>query len=59
MFKKGEKGQNIWKFGQKSTKFENILKKGRWLHAIIACNQLLEKEEKLWREKEIKNEAWS
>ena len=25
--KKGEKGQNILKFGQKCTKFENILKK--------------------------------
>ena len=37
--KKGKKGEkifeNIWKFGQKYTKFENILKKGRWLHAII------------------------
>ena len=40
--KKGKKGGNIWKFGQKSTKFEKILKKGRWLHAIIACNKLLE-----------------
>ena len=27
--KKGNKGQNIWKFGQKCTKIENILKKGR------------------------------
>ena len=27
--KKGKKGQNIRKFGQKCTKFENILKKGR------------------------------
>ena len=26
-----KKGQNIWKFGQKCTKFENILKKGRRL----------------------------
>ena len=37
--KKGKKGEkifeNIWKFGQKYTKFENILKKCRWLHAII------------------------
>ena len=40
---KGKKGKNIWKFGQKSTKFENILKKGRWFCANIACNKLLEK----------------
>ena len=26
--KRAKKGQNIWKFGQKCTKFENILKKG-------------------------------
>ena len=38
-----KKGQNIWKFGQKCLKFENVLKKRRWLHAIIACNKLLEK----------------
>ena len=31
--------KNIWKFGQKCTKFENILEKGRWLHAIIAHKQ--------------------
>ena len=36
-----EKGQNTWKFGQKCTKFENILKKRRWLRAIIAHNKLL------------------
>ena len=36
------KGQNVWKFVQKCTKFENILKKSRWLHAIIARNKLLE-----------------
>ena len=36
-WKKG--GQNIWKFGQKCTKFENILEKGRWLRAIIAHKQ--------------------
>ena len=41
--RKGKKGQNILKFEQKCTKFENILKKGRWLHVIIACNKLLEK----------------
>ena len=41
--KKGKKVQNIWKFGQKCTKFENILKKGSWLRAIITCNKLLEK----------------
>ena len=37
MFKKGK---IFWKFGQKCAKFEHILKKGRWLHAIIACNKL-------------------
>ena len=41
--KKGKKGQNIWKFGQKFGKFKNILKKSRWLRAIIARNKLLEK----------------
>ena len=29
-----KKGGNIGKFGQKYTKFENILIKGRWLCAI-------------------------
>ena len=24
-----KKGQNIWKFGQKCTNFENVLKKGK------------------------------
>ena len=43
MFKKGKKRQNIWKFGQKCKKIENILKKGWWLRAIIAPNELLEK----------------
>ena len=38
-----EKGQNIWEFVQECTKFENILKKGKWLHAIIARNKLIEK----------------
>ena len=40
--KKGKKGQNIWKFEQKGTEFENILKKGKWLCVIIARNKLLE-----------------
>ena len=40
--KRAKKAQNIWKFGQKCTKFENILKRGRWLRAIIARNKLLE-----------------
>ena len=40
---KGKRGQNVWKFGQKFTKCENILKKGRCLHAIITFNKLLEK----------------
>ena len=43
IFKKGKKRQNIWKYGQKCTKFENILKKGRWLHVIIASYKVLEK----------------
>ena len=42
--KKGEKnvkkGQNIWKFGKKCTKFENISTKCRWLHAI--CNNCMQ-----------------
>ena len=41
--KKGKKGQNIWKYGQKCTKFENTLKKSRRLRTIIARNKLLEK----------------
>ena len=41
---KGQKGQNMWKFGQICPKFENILKKGKWLRAIIARNKLLEKD---------------
>ena len=43
MFKKNTKWHIIWKFGQKCTKFENILKKVKWLCEIIACNKLLEK----------------
>ena len=42
MFKKGKKEYHIWKFGQKFTKFENILKRGRWLHTIITPNKQLE-----------------
>ena len=42
MLKKGKKKENIWKYGQKCTKIENLLKKGRWLRAIIARNKLLE-----------------
>ena len=30
------KEQNIWKFTQRCTKFENILKNGGWLYAITA-----------------------
>ena len=40
--KKGKKGQNIWKFGQKCTKFENIFKKGSLMRAIILCIKQLE-----------------
>ena len=38
-----KKGKNNWQFGQECTKFENILKKGSCLHAIITRNKLLEK----------------
>ena len=38
--KKGKKGQNIWKFGQKCTKFENILKRAG-NRTIIARNKRL------------------
>ena len=37
-----EKGQNIWKFGQKCVKFENILKKGSLMGPTIACMKQLE-----------------
>ena len=33
--KKGKKGYNIWKFGQKCTKFENILKNGSLTRACM------------------------
>ena len=49
MLKKDKKGQNIWKFGQKYTKFENILKKDRWLRAITSRNKLLEKAQRLYQ----------
>ena len=38
-----KKGQNFSKFGQKNTRFENILKKGRQLRRTIERNKLLEK----------------
>ena len=40
--KKGKKGQNIWKFGQKCIKFENILKMGSLVQATIPCMKQLE-----------------
>ena len=40
--KKGKKGQNIWKFGQKRTKFENILKKDSLVRVIIVRMKQLE-----------------
>ena len=40
--KKGKKGENIWKFGQKCIKFENILKKGSLMRATIASMKQLE-----------------
>ena len=42
-FEKFEIFQNIWKFGQKCTKFESILEKASCLCAIIERNKLLEK----------------
>ena len=46
--RKGKRGQKkcekiIWKLQQKFTKFEIVLKKGRWLCAVTACNELLER----------------
>ena len=41
--KRAKKGKIFENLGKKITKFENILKKGRWLCAIIAHNKLLEK----------------
>ena len=35
--KKSKKGQNIWKFGQNPTKYENILKNGSLMCTTIAC----------------------
>ena len=40
--KKGKKGENIRKFGQNCTTFDNILKKGSLMLATIACMKLLE-----------------
>ena len=40
--KKGKKGQNIWKFGQNCTQFENILKKASLMRATITCIKQLE-----------------
>ena len=40
--KKGKKGQNIWKFWEKCTKFEYILKKGSLMRAALACMKQLE-----------------
>ena len=40
--KKGKKGQNIWKCGQKCKKFENIFKKGSLMRATIAYMEQLE-----------------
>ena len=39
---KGKKGQNIGKFEQKFTRFENILKKGSFMHATMTCMKQLE-----------------
>ena len=40
--KKTKNGQNNWKFGQKCTKFENILTKGSLMCATAACMEQLE-----------------
>ena len=42
-YNSSEKRQNLRKFGQKCAKFEDILKKGRWLLGIITHCKLLEK----------------
>ena len=39
---KGQKGQTVWKFGQKCTKFENILKKDSLVRVIIVRMKQLE-----------------
>ena len=39
--KKSKRGQNIWRFGQKCTKFEYILKKGSLMRATITCMKQL------------------
>ena len=41
--KKKKKMQSIWNFVQKCTKYENIMKKSRWLCVILVHNKLLEK----------------
>ena len=38
--KTGKKGQNIWKFVQKCTKFENILKKGYLIWYLIEKSEV-------------------
>ena len=40
--KKDKKGKNVGKFGQKCTKFENVLKKGSLMRAPIALMKKLE-----------------
>ena len=40
--KKGKKGQNILKCGQKCKKIENVFKKGSLMRATIACVEQLE-----------------
>ena len=40
--KKGKKGQHIWKFAQKCTKFENISKKDSLMRTNIAWMKQLE-----------------
>ena len=51
-----EKGQYIWNIRQKCSKFENILKKGWWLHVIIARNKLLQ--QSLFIERKMKLISW-
>ena len=40
ILKPAKKGWNIWKFGKKCTKFENIFQKSGWLGVIIPCNAI-------------------
>ena len=44
--KRAKKGQNIWEFGPKCTKFKNILKKG----SLICATETAERDGGVFRE---------